>query len=191
MRELEERIRKDGRIYEGGVLKVDNFLNHQIDPMLLESMAKEWHRIFQDKKVDKVLTIEASGIAMATFVAREFQCPLLFAKKNKTTNISKDVYMTEVPSFTHKVTYNVMVSKQYLHEGENVLIIDDFLAMGSALKGLIDLCKQAGCNVVGCGVSIEKAFQPGGDEIRSWGIPVASLARVKSMDTENGIEFEE
>lgn len=187
---LEERIRQDGVVIGDDILKVDSFLNHQIDPTLLEAMAKEWHEIFKDEKVDKILTIEASGIAMAVFAAKEFGCPLLFAKKSKTSNMGNaDTYVTKVASFTHGVTYDVQVSRKYLNAGENVLIIDDFLARGEALKGLVDLCNQAGAKVVGCGVAVEKAFQPGGDELRKMGYKVASLARVKSMNEQNGIEF--
>jgi len=189
MKELEERIKKDGKIFPGDVLKVDNFLNHQIDPMLLESMGKEWHRLFKDEKVDKVLTIEASGIAMAIFVAKEFGVPLLFAKKSKTINISDDVFRTDVVSYTHGRTYAVQVSKEYLHKGERVLIIDDFLATGNALKGLIELCNLAGAEVVGLGCSVEKTYQQGGNDIRNMGYRVECLARVASMDPEKGIEF--
>lgn len=190
MKSLEERIRKDGVVIGDDILKVDSFLNHQIDCQLLEDMAKEWHKEFGDAKVDKILTIEASGIAMASFVAKEYGVPLLFAKKAKTRNLAGDVYTTKVVSFTHSTTYDVMVSKKYLNQGENVLIIDDFLANGEALKGLIDLCKQAGANVVGCGVSIEKGFQAGGDTLRKMGYKVVSLARIKAMNSQNGIEFE-
>ena len=190
MKLLEDKIRQDGVVIGDDILKVDSFLNHQIDPALLDEMAKEWHRIFRDENVDKILTIEASGIAMAVFVAKEFNCPLLFAKKSKTRNLgSADTYSTKVESFTHGVTYDVQVNKKYLNEGENVLIIDDFLARGEALNGLIDLCNQAGANVVGCGVGVEKAFQPGGNNLRNKGYKVASLARVKSMNEQNGIEF--
>lgn len=189
MKTLEERIKKDGVVLEGDILKVGSFLNHQIDPTLLKEMAEEWHRLYADEKVDKILTIEASGIAMASFVAYEFGVPLLFAKKGKTTNISDNVYNTPVKSFTHGVTYNVQVEKRFLNEGENILIIDDFLARGEALKGLIDLCRQAGAHVVGCGVSIEKAFQDGGAELRKNGYRVESLARIKSMNRQNGLEF--
>ncbi len=189
MKELEERIVRDGKVFQGEVLKVDSFLNHQIDPMLLEQMGKEWHRLFKGERVDKVLTIEASGIAMAAFVAKEFGVPLLFAKKNKTSNISDNVYVTDVESFTHGRTYKVQVSKEYLHAGERVLIIDDFLATGNALIGLINLCKQAGAEVVGLGCSVEKDFQNGGRMLRDMGYRVECLARIKSMDPVAGIEF--
>lgn len=189
MKILEERIKKDGIVLDGDVLKVGSFLNHQIDPMLLKEMAEEWHRLYADEKVDKILTIEASGIAMASFVAFEFGVPLLFAKKSKTANIGDNVYATPVKSYTHGVTYNVQVEKKFLNKGENVLIIDDFLARGEALNGLIALCEQAGARVVGCGVSIEKAFQSGGAELREKGYRVESLARIKAMDGQKGIEF--
>lgn len=189
MKELEDRIRKDGRVFPGNVVKVDNFLNHQIDPMMLDAMAKEWKRLFAGEKVDKILTIEASGIAMASFVAKEFGVPLLFAKKSHTSNISDNVYSTKVKSYTHGTVCDVQVSKDYLHDGENILIIDDFLAMGEALTGLIDLCNQAGAHVVGCGISVEKAFQPGGDKLRAQGYKIESLARIKAIDIAKGIEF--
>ena len=189
MKELEERIRKDGIVLDDNVLKVGSFLNHQIDPQLLMQMAKEWHRLYEGEKVTKVLTIEASGIAMASFAAYEFGVPLLFAKKSRTSNMNGETYETEVPSFTHGVTYHVRVEKKYLNDTDRVLIIDDFLANGAALEGLIDLCNQAGAHVVGCGVSIEKAFQDGGKKLRARGYRVESLARVQSMDSKNGIEF--
>ena len=189
MKELEERIKADGIVEAGDVLKVGSFLNHQIDPFLLKTMAQEWHELYKNDKVDKILTIEASGIAMASFAAYEFGVPLLFAKKSKTSNISDNVYSTEVFSYTHNKMNHVQVEKRFLKEGENVLIIDDFLARGEALKGLIDLCRQAGANVVGCGIAIEKAFQPGGSDLRAAGCRVESLARIKSMNQQNGIEF--
>lgn len=189
MKLLEERIKKDGIVLDDNVLKVGGFLNHQIDPMLMKDMAVEWHELYKDCKVDKILTIEASGIAMATMVAYEFGVPLLFAKKSKTTNIGNEVYSTMVQSFTHGVTNNVQVEKKFLSKDENVLIIDDFLAKGEALKGLIDLCDQAGAHVVGCGIAVEKAFQPGGDMLRQKGIRIESLARIKSMNSQNSIEF--
>ncbi|MBQ0146601.1 MAG: xanthine phosphoribosyltransferase [Lachnospiraceae bacterium] len=189
MKILEERIKKDGVVLEGEVLKVGSFLNHQIDPKLLKAMAEEWHESFKNEKVDKILTIEASGIAMASFAAYEFGVPLLFAKKSKTANIGDDVFSTDVKSYTHGTVNHVQVEKRFLNKGENVLIIDDFLARGEALKGLIDLCNQAGAHVVGCGVSIEKAFQPGGRELREKGYKVESLARIKSMNGQNSIEF--
>ena len=185
---LEQRILSDGRLLPGGILKVDNFLNHQMDPMLLKAMAEEWHRLFKDEGVSKVLTIEASGIAMAILVGLEFRCPVVFAKKSKTKNISGNLYQTEVPSFTHGNTNTVVVSKDYLNKGDRVLLIDDFLATGAALVGLKDLVEQAGATLVGAGCAIEKRFQGGGDLLREKGVRVESLARIVKMD-EQGIVF--
>ena len=185
---LEQRILSDGRLLPGGILKVDNFLNHQMDPMLLKAMAEEWHRLFKDDGVSKILTIEASGIAMAILVGLEFRCPVVFAKKSKTKNISENLYQTEVPSFTHGNTNTVVVSKDYLNKGDRVLLIDDFLATGAALVGLKDLVEQAGATLVGAGCAIEKRFQGGGDLLREKGVRVESLARIVRMD-EQGIVF--
>ena len=185
---LEQRILSDGRLLPGGILKVDNFLNHQMDPMLLQAMAKEWHRLFEADGVNKILTIEASGIAMAILVGLEFQCPVVFAKKSKTKNISDNLYQTEVPSFTHGNTNTVVVSKAYLKEGDRVLLIDDFLATGAAFVGLKDLVGQAGATLAGAGAAIEKKFQGGGDRLREMGVRVESLARIVQMD-DNGIVF--
>ena len=181
MKLLCDRIQKDGRVYPGNILKVDSFLNHQIDPALLDAMGEEFHRLFADAHVTKILTIEASGIAIAIEAARHFGVPMVFAKKTPTVNLSPDVYTSQVESFTHKKTYTVMVSKQYIHADDRVLIIDDFLARGQALLGLIDIVKQAGATVVGCGIAIEKHFQEGGDIIRRSGVRVESLAMVESM----------
>ena len=186
---LEERVRRDGIVREGGVLKVDSFLNHQMDIRLFEEMGKEFARLFAGENVNKILTIEASGIGIACLAAREFGCPVVFAKKSRTINIAGDVWTSRVESFTHGRTYDIIVSKDYLTEKDRVLIIDDFLAMGSALSGLITLVEDAGATLVGAGIAIEKAFQPGGDMIRSRGVRVESLARIKSMSVENGIEF--
>ena len=185
---LEQRILTDGRLLPGGVLKVDSFLNHQIDPALLLEMAKELKRLFAQERVDKVLTIEASGIALAVLVGLEFGCPVVFAKKSKTRNISDALYSAEVPSFTHGNTNTVVVSREYLHPGEHVLLLDDFLATGAALVGLKAIVEQAGGTVVGAGIAIEKGFQGGGDRLRSEGVRVESLARIASMD-EDGIHF--
>lgn len=182
MKLLEERILQDGRILPGGILKVDSFLNHQIDSQLLYDMALEFKRLYADCKIDKVLTIEASGIAEASMLAYVLGCPLLFAKKSKTRNISDDVYSVEVESFTHGNTNTVVVSREYLHAGENVLICDDFLATGAALVGLKALVEQAGANVVGACIEIEKVFQGGGDMLRSQGMRVESLAKIAAMD---------
>ena len=185
---LEQRIRQDGQILPGGILKVDNFLNHQIDPQLMYEMAQEFKRLFADAGVNKVLTIEASGIAMAIMAAHAFGCPLVFAKKSKSKNISNQVYSVEVPSFTHGNTNTVLVSKDYIRPGDRVLIVDDFLATGAALVGLKALCEQAGATVVGAGIAIEKVFQGGGDKLRAAGLRVESLARIAEM-RDDGLRF--
>ena len=189
MQLLEERIRRDGIVREGGVLKVDSFLNHQIDVPFVCEMAKEFQRLYHNCGVNKILTIEASGIGVACITAQYFGCPVVFAKKNKTLNIAGDVYTSRVMSFTHGREYDIIVSKDFLTSADNVLIIDDFLANGAALKGLISLCRQAGARIVGAGICVEKAFQPGGNAIRSEGVRVESLARIKSMSVEGGVEF--
>ena len=186
MRELEERIRKEGIIREGNVLKVDSFINHQMDIKLFEQMAKEWKRLFADKQINKILTIEASGIGIAAIVAREFDVPVVFAKKTQTKNIAGDVYTTKVESFTHGRVYDIIVSKEFLGKGDKVLLIDDFLANGKALEGLAELVTKSGAELVGAGVVIEKGFQVGGDIIRSKGIHLESLAIVESMDEKTG-----
>ena len=186
---LEERIRKDGKVRGTEVLKVDSFLNHQIDVELLNEIGKELFRLFGDCGVTKILTIEASGIGIACVVAQHFKVPVVFAKKNKTKNIAGDVYTSKVESFTHGKVYDIIVSKDFLQPEDRVLLIDDFLANGSALQGLINLVRDAGATLVGAGICIEKAFQPGGDMIRSMGVRVESLARIKSLDEEKGIEF--
>ena len=188
MKELEDRIRKDGIVREGNVLKVDSFLNHKCDVALYDQMGAEWARLFEGKKVDKILTIESSGIGIACIAAQEFGCPVVFAKKSKTKNIAGDVYTAKVESFTHGRVYDVIVSRDYLLPTDRVLIIDDFLANGAALMGLIQIVNEAGATLVGAGVAIEKAFQPGGKAIRNMGVRVESLARVKSMD-ENSLTF--
>ena len=174
---LEERIIRDGIIKPGNVLKVDSFLNHQMDIALIEEIGREFKRRFADKKVDRVLTIEASGIGVAAFVAKEFGVPLVFAKKSKSINIDGDVFVAEVESFTHRNKNNVIVSKQFLHAGEHVLIIDDFLANGCALQGLISIVDDADAIVEGCGIVIEKGFQIGGRVIRNMGYQVAHQAK--------------
>ena len=186
---LEDRIRRDGIVRDGGVLKVDSFLNHQMDVAFFAEMAKEFERLYHDCGINKILTIEASGIGVACITAQVFGCPLVFAKKSKTINSAGDVWTSKVHSFTHGRDYDIIVSKDYLTSADRVLLIDDFLANGAALRGLIDLCAQAGAEVVGAGICIEKAFQPGGELIRSQGVRVESLARIKSMSVENGIEF--
>ena len=183
---LEERIMKDGVVKPGNVLKVDSFLNHQMDPVLLEQIAKEFKRRFGHKTITKVLTIEASGIGIAAFVAREFGVPMVFAKKSKSINLDGDMFVAEVESFTHKNKNQVIVSKKYLHEGESVLIVDDFLANGCALQGLISIVDSAKASVAGCGIVIEKGFQIGGQVIRNLGYQLESLAIVDAMDAEQG-----
>lgn len=188
MKELEDRIRRDGIIGEGGVLKVDSFLNHQMDVGLFRAMSREWARLFTGEGVSKILTIEASGIGIACVAALEFGVPVVFAKKSRTKNIAGDVYRTEVPSFTHGGVSDVVVSKRFLLPGDRLLLIDDFLANGAALEGLLTLAGQAGAAVAGVGVAIEKASQPGGARIRAMGVRVEALARVKSMSP-GRIEF--
>ena len=183
---LKEKIKTEGEVYAGNILKVDCFLNHQIDCRFLSEVGKEFHRLFKDDGVNKVLTIEASGIAIGAMVAQEFGCPLVFAKKTKTKNIAGDVYTTPVESFTHGTTYDIMVSKRFLGKGDRVLIVDDFLAVGNALNGLIKLVENSGAELVGCGTVIEKGYQHGGDRLRQQGIKVESLAIVESMNHETG-----
>ena len=177
---------KDGIVRPGNVLKVDSFLNHQMDIALMEEIGREFKRRFGHKRVDKVLTIEASGIGIAAFVAREFGVPMVFAKKSKSVNVDGDVFSVEVESFTHKNRNQVIVSRCFLHEGEHVLIIDDFLANGCALHGLISLVEAAGGVVEGCGIVIEKGFQLGGQTIRERGYHLESLAIVDAMDAQSG-----
>ena len=183
---LKKKILEEGQVYAGNILKVDCFLNHQIDCGFLAEVGKEFHRLYKDEGINKILTIEASGIAIGAMVAQEFGCPLVFAKKNKTKNIAGDVYTAQVESFTHGTTYNIMVSKKFLNPGDKVLIVDDFLAIGNALKGLISLVKESGAELVGCGTVIEKGYQHGGDELRAQGIRVESLAIIESMDADKG-----
>lgn len=183
---LEKRILKDGMVKEGNVLKVDSFLNHQIDVELLDEMGKEFHRRFADKPITKVLTIEASGIAIACFVAKYFGVPVVFAKKSKSVNIDGEMYVSEVESFTHKTKNNVIVSKKFLGPEDHVLIIDDFLANGCALQGLISITESSGATVAGIGIAIEKGFQIGGRVIRNLGYQLESLAIVESMDPVSG-----
>ena len=183
---LEERILKDGVVKQGNVLKVDTFLNHQIDVALLDEIAAELKRRFADEPVTKVLTIETSGIAIACSVAREFGIPVVFAKKAKSVNMDGEMYVAEVESYTHKKTNKVIVAKKFLSEGDRVLIVDDFLANGCALQGLISIVDSAGAEVVGCGIVIEKGFQEGGHRIRNLGFRLESLAIVESMNDETG-----
>lgn len=186
MRLLEERILKDGTVREGGVLKVDSFLNHQIDVELLNLMGAEWKRLFAEVPITKILTIEASGIGIACIAAQHFGVPVVFAKKAKTKNIDGDTLVTKVHSFTHGRDFDVMLAKRFLSPDDRLLIIDDFLANGCALNGLIDLARQAGATVEGIGIAIEKGFQGGGDALRAQGYRLESLAIVESMDPQTG-----
>ena len=186
---LEERIVKDGIVKEGNILKVDSFLNHQMDTQLFRQMGEEFKKRFDGKPINKILTIEASGIGIACVVAMSFNVPVVFAKKSKSVNIDGDMYVAEVESFTHKCKNQVIVSRKFLGPEDHVLIIDDFLANGCALEGLIDIVKSSGATIEGVGIAIEKGFQKGGDLIRSKGIRVESLAIVDGMNAETGEIF--
>lgn len=187
---LEERIRRDGVVKSEGVLKVDGFLNHQMDINLFNEMGKELKHLFADAPINKILTIEASGIGIAAVVAQHFDVPVVFAKKSQSINLDGDVYSTKIQSFTHQRIYDVIVSKKFLNADDHVLLIDDFLANGCALNGLIDLVEDAGATVEGIGIAVEKGFQPGGDDLRRRGYHLESLAIVQSMNPETGeIEF--
>ena len=186
MKLLKDRIRKDGKIKEGNVLKVDSFLNHQMDVNLFHEIGKEFKRRFEGEEINKILTIEASGIGIACVVAEVFNVPVVFAKKTQTMNIAGDVYTTKVESFTHSRVYDIIVAKEFLGKDDKVLIIDDFLANGKALEGLAQLIEDSGATLIGAGIVIEKGFQIGGDLIRSRGIHLESLAIVDSMDEKTG-----
>lgn len=186
MKLLEERIRKDGVVKEGQVLKVDSFINHQMDINLFNEMGKEFKRLFADKNINKILTIEASGIGIACIVAQHFNVPVVFAKKAKSINLDGEMYTTKIESFTHKKVYDVIVSKKFLSQEDRVLIIDDFLANGCAVAGLVDLVRSAGATVEGVGIAVEKGFQQGGKILREKGLQVESLAIVESMNHETG-----
>ncbi|MCR5221481.1 MAG: xanthine phosphoribosyltransferase [Lachnospiraceae bacterium] len=186
MRLLEERIRRDGVVREGNILKVDSFLNHQMDIPLFCELGREFQKRFATENITKILTIEASGIGLACIVAQYFKVPVVFAKKSKTKNIAGDVFTSRVESFTHGRVYDIIVSKQFLGPEDRVLLIDDFLANGKALEGLAALVESAGATLVGAGVAIEKGFQIGGDLIREKGIHLESLAIIESMDPETG-----
>ena len=191
MQLLKDRIRRDGTIKAGNVLKVDSFLNHQMDIELFNEIGKEFKRLFEKEHITKILTIEASGIGVACIVAQYFNVPVVFAKKAQSINIDGEVYSTKIESFTHKKVYDVIVSKKFLNPEDKILIIDDFLANGCALVGLIDLVISAGASVEGIGIVIEKGFQSGGEVIREMGIHLESLARIMSMNVEDGtIVFE-
>lgn len=189
MKLLKDRILKDGKVFDGNVLKVDNFLNHQIDVSLMKEIGEEFHRRFEGENVTKIMTIEASGIAVAAFTALAFGVPMVFAKKSKSTNIADSVYLAKVESFTHGRVYDVILSKEFLSNSDRVLIVDDFLARGNALHGLIDIVHQAGATLVGTGAVIEKGFQGGGDELRAAGIRHESLAVIESMAPDGDIVF--
>lgn len=189
---LEERILKDGIVKEGNVLKVDSFLNHRMDIDLFNEMGKEWKRRFEGKHINKILTIEASGIGIACIVAQHFGVPVVFAKKSHSVNLDGEMYVADVVSFTHKCKNQVIVSKKFLNEQDHVLIIDDFLANGCALQGLIQIVQASGATVEGIGIAVEKGFQAGGRMIRNLGFQLESLAIVEEMDAETGeIKFRE
>ena len=183
---LKERIRKDGKVKEGNVLKVDSFLNHQMDIHLFQEIGKEFQKRFQGEEINKILTIEASGIGTACIVAQSFDVPVVSAKKTQTNNIAGDTWTTKVESFTHGRIYDIIVAKEFLGKGDKVLIIDDFMANGKALEGLAELVTMSGAELVGAGIVIEKGFQPGGDELRRKGIRVESLAIIESMNDKTG-----
>ena len=189
MKLLEERIRQEGIVKSGSVLKVDSFINHQMDVLFFDKMGAEFKRLYADAPINKILTIEASGIGIAAIVGEIFGAPVVFAKKTQSINLDGTMYSTRIQSFTHNRIYDVIVSTRFLGPDDHVLIIDDFLANGAALHGLISLVRQAGATVVGAGIAIEKAFQPGGELIRSEGVRVESLARIKSMSDDGKIEF--
>ena len=189
MKVLEERIRRDGIVEDTDVLKVDSFLNHQMDVELFAEMGREWARLYAGEGVNKILTIEASGIGIACVTAQAFHVPVVFAKKSRSKNIAGEVYTAPVESFTHGGVYDIMVSRRFLLPSDRVLIVDDFLANGAALQGLISLVRQAGATLIGAGIAVEKAFQPGGARIRAMGVRVESLARIKSMSPKAGVEF--
>ncbi len=192
MRLLEERIRRDGIVVDGDVLKVDSFINHQMDVGLFQEMARQWHEDFADAPVNKILTIEASGIGIAAIVAAEFGVPAVFAKKSQSINLTGEVLTAKVTSFTHRRTYDVIVSRRFLGPADHVLIVDDFLANGCAIDGLVEICRQAGTTVEGVGIAVEKGFQPGGARLRGEGLRVDSLAIVEAMDPATGtIAFRE
>ena len=190
MRLLEEMILEKGKVYPGNILKVDSFLNHQIDVSLMDKMANEFYEKFKDREITKILTIEASGIAIGVSVARLFNVPLIFAKKTSSLNLGEDVYSSRVSSYTHGIDYDVTVSRQFLDKNDRVLLIDDFMAMGNAMKGLLEICDQARATVAGIGICIEKGFQPGGEDLRMMGIDVMSLAIIESMSEDGTIIFQ-
>ena len=190
MKALEEKILRDGQVRPGNILKVDSFLNHQMDTEFINEIGKEFHRLFGDRPINKILTIEASGIGIACIAAQYFGVPVVFAKKAQSVNLDGSLYTTQVESFTHKRTYDVILSKKFLTAEDHVLVIDDFLANGCAVNGLLDIIESAGATLEGVGIVIEKGFQDGGKELRARGVDVKSLAIIKSM-TDDSIEFAE
>lgn len=189
MKLLEEKISKDGKVFPGDILNVSSFLNHCLDMEILDKIGEELFSLFKDDNITKILTIEASGIAIAVAAGMHFKVPVVFAKKSQSKNITSDCYSSTVFSYTHKNSYEAKIERQFLNSDDTVLIVDDFLANGLALAGLIDICNQAGAKVAGCGIAIEKAFQDGGKNLREQGVRIESLARIKSLDPEKGIEF--
>ncbi|MBO5879657.1 MAG: xanthine phosphoribosyltransferase [Clostridia bacterium] len=189
MKLLEERILKDGVALPGDVLKVDSFLNHQIDVALIKKCGEEWHRLYEGVEITKIITIEASGIGIACVAADYFNVPVVFAKKSKSLNLGNDCYTAEVYSYTKAATKTIMISKKYISETDKVLIIDDFLANGSALRGLISIIEQAGATVAGIGIAVEKEYQGGGNQLRAQGYRIESLAKISSMTEDGKIEF--
>ena len=188
---LKERIRKDGNILKGDILKVDGFLNHQIDVKLMEEIGKEFYRLFKDGKPDKILTVESSGIAIASFTSRYFDyIPVVYAKKGVASNMSEDKYSAREHSYTRNLEYTLTVAKEYLNENNRVLILDDFMANGEAMNALIEICRQAHATITGCGAVISKTYQPGEKRIRDLGYDIKSLARIKYMNENGNIEFE-
>lgn len=188
MRAMEEKIRKEGKVFPGNILKVGSFLNHQLDADFLMKVGQEIADLYRGETIDKVVTIETSGVAVAFAVAAILHVPVVYAKKHKSSNLSPDLYSTIVHSFTHNTDYTVYISKEYLHEGEKILIVDDFLAVGNALNGLMDIVRQAKAETVGIATAIEKGYQGGGDAIRAKGIRVESMAIIEEM-TDTGIVF--
>ena len=186
MKELEERIQRDGNVRAGNILKVDSFLNHQLDVALLDHIGAEFYRLYKDAGITKIVTIEASGIAIASLTARYFGVPVVFAKKAKSRNLDGELYTSVVHSFTYGKDYNVTLAKKFLSAADTVLLVDDFLADGKAMDGLLDICGQAGAHVAGIGICIEKGFQPGGARLRGRGLRVESLAIVEGMDADTG-----
>lgn len=189
MKLLEEYIKREGTVKPGNILKVDSFINQQLDVRLFVQLAREFARIFKGVNPTKILTIEASGIGIACVTALEFDVPVIYAKKNRSANRSEDVFSAEVTSYTHGRKYEITISKEFISPDDRILLIDDFLATGSALRGLIELVNNSGAELLGAGIVIEKAFQTGGSELRGRGIRVESLARISAMSVENGVEF--